>query len=103
MSLSPAQLTFPPQKVGTKSAPQTVTVTNTSSTTITFGGAMITGANWKDFAETNTCGSQIGPGASCTVSLTFTPTKTGTRNAVLDLKDSGGGSPQTISLTGTGT
>jgi hypothetical protein len=103
VSLSPAQLSFPPQKVGTKSNPQTVTITNTSSTAITFSGAKITGVNWKDFSETNTCGSQIGPGANCTVSVTFTPSQTGTRTAVLDLKDSGGGSPQTVSLTGTGT
>jgi FG-GAP-like repeat/Cep192 domain 4/Abnormal spindle-like microcephaly-assoc'd, ASPM-SPD-2-Hydin len=103
VSLSPAQLSFPPQKVGTKSTPQTVTVTNTSSTAITFSGAKITGTNWKDFSETNTCGSQIGPGASCTVSVTFAPTTTGTRSAVLNLKDSSGGSPQAVILTGTGT
>jgi hypothetical protein len=103
VSLSPAQLSFPPQKVGTKSTPKTVMVTNTSSTAITFSGAKITGTNFKDFSETNTCGSQIGPGASCTVSVTFTPSQTGTRSAVLDLKDSGGGSPQTVTLTGTGT
>jgi FG-GAP-like repeat/Cep192 domain 4/Abnormal spindle-like microcephaly-assoc'd, ASPM-SPD-2-Hydin len=103
VSLSPAQLSFPPQKVGTKSNPQTVTITNTSSTAITFSGAKITGVNWKDFSETNTCGSQIGPGANCTVSVTFTPSQTGTRSAVLGLKDSGGGSPQTVPLSGTGT
>jgi hypothetical protein len=103
VSVSPAQLSFPPQKVGTKSTPQAVTLTNTSSTAITFSGAKITGTNWKDFSETNTCGSQIGPGASCTVSVTFAPTTTGTLNAVLDLKDSGGGSAQTVSLSGTGT
>jgi hypothetical protein len=103
VSLSPAQLSFPPQKVGTKSTPQTVTVTNTSSTAISFSGAVISGPAPKSYSETNTCGSQIGPGASCTVSVTFAPTTTGTRSAVLDLKDSGGGSPQTVSLSGTGT
>jgi hypothetical protein len=103
VSVSPAQLSFPPQKVGTKSTPQTVTVTNTSSTAITFSGAKITGTNWKDFSETNTCGSQIGAGASCAVSVTFAPSQSGTRSAVLGLKDSGGGSPQTVPLAGTGT
>jgi large repetitive protein len=103
VSLSPAQLSFPPQKVGTKSTPQTVTVTNTSSTAITFSGALISGSNPKSYSETNTCGSQIGPGASCTVSVTFAPTQTGSRTAVLDLKDSGGASPQSVSLSGTGT
>jgi VCBS repeat protein/centrosomal CEP192-like protein/FG-GAP repeat protein len=103
VSVSPAQLSFPPQKVGTKSTPQTVTVTNTSSTAVTFSGAVITGPAPKSYSETNTCGSLIAPGASCTVSVTFAPTTTGTRSAVLNLKDSGGGSPQTVSLSGTGT
>jgi hypothetical protein len=103
VSVSPAQLSFPPQKVGTKSTPQTVTVTNTSSTAITFSGAVISGPAPKSYSATNTCGSLIAPGASCTVSVTFAPTTTGTRSAVLNLKDSGGGSPQTVSLSGTGT
>jgi hypothetical protein len=103
VSVSPAQLSFPPQKVGTKSTPQTVTVTNMSSTAVTFSGAVITGPAPKSYSETNTCGSLIAPGASCTVSVTFAPTTTGTRSAVLNLQDSGGGSPQTVTLTGTGT
>jgi hypothetical protein len=103
ISISPTQLTFPAQKVGTQSAPQTATVTNTGSTTVSVTGVNIGGRNLFDYSETNTCGSQIGPGANCTISVTFKPTATGTRTAAADINDSGGGSPQGVLLSGTGT
>jgi hypothetical protein len=104
VSLSPAKLTFPAQKVGTTSAPQQVQVTNTGSTALTFTTSLyISGNNFRDFAQTNNCGSQIATGASCTVTVTFTPKKTGNRFAYVGINDTGGGSPQTVPLSGTGT
>jgi archaellum component FlaF (FlaF/FlaG flagellin family) len=102
VSLSPTQLTFPAQKVGTKSTPQNVQLTNMGSTALNFSSIKITGKNAGDFSQTNTCGSQIGPGARCTISVSFAPTKTGTRTATLSITDDGGGSPQTVPLSGTG-
>jgi two-component sensor histidine kinase len=40
---------------------------------------------------------------SCTVSVTFKPTATGARNASVLFSDDGGGSPQAVPVTGTGT
>ena len=40
--------------------------------------------------------------ASCTVSITFTPTAKGSRVAVLNVADSASTSPQTVNLSGTG-
>ncbi len=37
-----------------------------------------------------------------TLTVTFDPTKTGTRTAQIQISDHGGGSPQTVPLTGTG-
>ena len=96
-------LNFGSQKVGTKSAPQNVTVTNTGSTTVNVTSVQIAGNNSKDYSETNTCGSQIGPGGSCTISVTFGPTNTGIRNADAQISDTGGGSTQQVQLKGTGT
>jgi hypothetical protein len=42
-------------------------------------------------------------GAKCTISVTFTPAASGARTATLSIADNAGGSPQTLSLTGTGT
>ena len=103
VSLSPTQLTFPPQKVGTKSAAQLVTLTNTGSTALNISSIKITGQNRGDFSGFNNCGSSIGAGKSCTIKASFKPTKTGSRSAVVSITDTGGGSPQTVSLTGTGT
>jgi len=102
ISLSPTSLNFGTQKVGTKSSPQSVTVTNTGSTTVSVTSVTITGANSKDYSQTNTCGKQIGPGGTCTISVTFAPTKTGTRTALVRINDNGGGGSQGASLTGVG-
>ena len=57
--------------------------------------------NFTDFAATNNCPASLAPGASCTVSVTFTPTATGIRIAALLIVDSDP-QAQSVSLTGTG-
>ncbi len=62
VELSPPQLEFPPQKVGTTSAPETIQLTNTGSVTLNFTHFMgINGKNYNDFSETNTCGHSSPP------------------------------------------
>jgi hypothetical protein len=103
VSLSPSRLSFGDQAVGTSSAPQNVTLKNTGSSQLNFSGILITGNNGGDFTETNTCGTSIAAGASCTISVTFSPTETGRLTAAVSIYDDGGGSPQKVALTGTGT
>jgi Abnormal spindle-like microcephaly-assoc'd, ASPM-SPD-2-Hydin len=101
--LTPASLTFGNQAVGTTSPSQTVKLTNIlAQATITIGSITITGVDPSDFAETNTCGGSVGPGASCVITVTFTPIAMGTRTALLGITDNAGGSPQSVGLTGTG-
>ncbi len=102
VSLSASSINFGTEAVGKTSAPNTLTLTNTAQTTLSIQSITITGANSGDFAQTNTCGVAVGSGATCTISVTFTPTKKGSRTAVVSVADSGGGSPQTVSLAGTG-
>jgi hypothetical protein len=103
VSLSKSRLVFGDQAVGTTSPPQTVTLTNVGSTPLSFTGISIIGLNNAEFTETNTCLPAIAAKASCTITVTFTPTATGTRKAGVSIKDDGGGSPQVVYLTGTGT
>ena len=103
VNLSPKTLRFGNQAVGTASAPKTVTLTNTGSAMLNFTGISIVGSDAGDFAQTNTCGTGIGGGASCTITVRFKPTATGTRTAAVSISDDGGGSPQRVSLNGTGT
>jgi hypothetical protein len=103
VNVSPSNLSFIAQVVGTKSARKRVTFTNTGTGVLTINQIYFTGANPGDFAETNTCGSAVAAGASCTISITFTPAAPGPRQAALQIRDSDLGSPQTILLTGIGT
>jgi hypothetical protein len=102
VSLSPSKLTFPPQKVGTTSGPQKVTLTNHSLSAVGINGISISGPDKGDFAQTNTCGNVVQARSMCTISVTFTPTAVGARTATVNVNDTGGGSPQHIGLAGTG-
>jgi hypothetical protein len=103
-------LTFTSQVVGTTSAAQSVTVTNSGTATVNFTGFSITGYNNTDFAfgsgsSAGTCNptGSLATSASCTINVTFAPTATGARTAALSIADNAAGSPQTLSLNGTGT
>ncbi len=99
---SPPSLTFADQTVGTSSTASTVTLTNSGTAALTITSVTITGTNAADYSQTNTCGSSVAAGASCSINVVFTPTASGTRTASISVADSAVGSPQTVPLTGTG-
>ncbi|HTS06452.1 MAG TPA: choice-of-anchor D domain-containing protein, partial [Candidatus Eisenbacteria bacterium] len=103
VTLSTTSLSFGNQATGTSSSPQPVTLTNSGSAQLTINSISVTGGNATDFSETNNCGSIVAPNGSCTISMTFTPTTTGSRNSTVSIADNALNSPQTINLTGTGT
>jgi hypothetical protein len=105
VSLSSNGVAFATQALGTTSAPQTVSLRNTGTATLSIQTVAITGANPGDFAITNgsTCtnGANVAINGSCTIQLTFTPTGPGARNATVSITDNAADSPETISLSGT--
>ncbi|HWT88903.1 MAG TPA: choice-of-anchor D domain-containing protein, partial [Candidatus Angelobacter sp.] len=100
VSFSPTSLTFGNQTVGTSSSAQFVTFTNTGSGTLTFGTEPITGDF--AFAGQGTCSTSLAAGASCTMSIKFTPAAAGTRTGTLTVNDNASTSPQVVTLKGTG-
>jgi hypothetical protein len=98
VSLAPTSLTFASQVIGTSSAAQNVTLSDTGSATLNISGISVVG----DFSESNDCGLQVGAVSSCQIAVVFTPSATGTRTGTLTIVDNAAGSPQTMSLTGTG-
>jgi hypothetical protein len=103
VNLQPASLTFPTTKNGTKSKPQKVQLTNTGSTALDITSIAIgEGADFRDFYQSNNCGSSLNAGASCTINVIFAPRQTGSFSETVVITDSGGGSPQSIPLSGTG-
>jgi dienelactone hydrolase len=98
-TLSTTSLTFALQLVGTTSPAQSVTLSNYGTMQLNITSIIASG----DFSQSNTCGSSLAPLASCTISVTFTPTQSGTRTGTLSVADNAPGSPQMVSLTGVGT
>ena len=101
--LSPMGLTFSAQLVTTSSTAQTVTLTNNGTATLDIANITLTGTNGSDFSQTNTCGATLAVAANCSISVAFKPTAAGNRVANLTITDDANGSPQTVTLTGTGT
>jgi hypothetical protein len=98
VSLTPASLTFAAQAVGTTSPPQPTALKNTGSGPLSITSIATAG----DFAQTNNCGSIVNAGASCTFSVTFTPTAAGARTGAITITDDAAGSPHKILLMGVG-
>ena len=104
LSFSASTLGFGDQPKSTTSSAQAETVTNTGTGNLTISTVTISGTNAGDFAKSaDTCtGATVTPNSTCAVSVTFTPSATGSRSASLSFTDNASGSPQTVGLTGTG-
>src|SRR5215217_9790944 len=104
VTFSPASLTFAEEAIGTTSAPQSITVTNTGNASLFIDSAATRGANPLDFTQVSDgcSGLTLAAGASCSVSITFSPTASGARSASFILTDNAADSPQTVPITGTG-
>jgi hypothetical protein len=73
-------------------------VSNTGSATLNIDNINTTA----DYEQTNTCGQSVPTGASCTINVTFTAPSVGNFTGTLSITDNAAGSPQTVSLSGTG-
>jgi hypothetical protein len=105
VTFSPASLTFAAQAIGTTSAAQSISITNTGAANLFINSAATRGADPLDFTEVDDqcSGLTLPPGGGCTVAIDFSPTATGTRTASFILTDNAANSPQTVPITGTGT
>jgi len=99
VTLSPTSLTFATQTRSTTSPAQTITLTNTGTASLAITSIKASAS----FSESNNCKTSVAAGASCTISVAFTPGTNGTVNGTITITDSATGSPQTVALTGTGT
>jgi hypothetical protein len=102
VTLSPTSVTFSSQTVGTTSAAQTVKLTNSGKASLSITSIALTGGEADDFVLTKGCGSSLAAGASCTLSISFKPASSGTKKEAITITDNASGSPQSVSLTGSG-
>jgi hypothetical protein len=100
LSLSPGTLSFGNQALNTTSLPKTVVLTNGSPLLpIAISSVEATG----DFQQTNDCGGSIPAAGSCTATVTFRPTATGTRSGLLTVTSGATStSPNKVNLSGKG-
>ncbi len=101
-SFSPASLAFGQQGEGSTSASLSTLLTNTGNASLGISSISMGGPNPGDFIESNNCVSSLAPSANCTFNVTFTPGALGSRSAALTVTDNATGSPQAVTLTGTG-
>ncbi|MGB7865327.1 MAG: Ig-like domain-containing protein, partial [Candidatus Sulfotelmatobacter sp.] len=101
--MTPTSVSFGNQAEGTTSSIHNVTLKNGQSTAITISGIT---TSLSDYSATNNCPvspATLAPTATCTISVTFSPSALGTRSGTLTVVDTGTSSPQQVTLTGDGT
>ncbi len=101
LTVDPTALDFGDVLVGTASVPRTVTVSNTGDVGRGVTDIAVTGPY--AVGDEAACEALLAPGESCTVSVTFNPTAVGAASGTVSITSNTGASPQTVTLTGTGT
>ncbi len=100
-TLSPSTVSFGNWVIQTTSTVKTVTLTNTLTTPLTISSISASG----NFGQTSKCPitpKTLAAGASCNISVSFTPAALGAINGTLTVTDNSSTSPQTAQLSGTG-
>jgi hypothetical protein len=95
-SVTGGPLNFNDQRVGTTSTSQSVFITNNTDYDANPPNPSVTGANAGDFAATG-CSGNVPANGSCAVTVTFSPSATGSRSATLTVAG------QQVGLSGNGT
>ena len=99
LTVSPSPIAFGVAGVGQSSTAQTVTLTNSTASTIPSVSLSVSGP----FSlAANACTVNLASGANCAASVVFSPTATGPASGTLTISSAALASPITVALTGTG-
>jgi len=79
---------FGDQSVGVQGSARTVTFSNPGVGPLSIRSVALTGVNASDFQQSNACGTSLTSGATCTITLSFTPGAMGARSAALTITES---------------
>jgi hypothetical protein len=104
LSVTPASADLGNVVLGT-SATQVFQVLNNTTGVLTLtniSGGQADGSAQTDFSQQNACPTTLASQATCTITVTFTPSTTGLRKGALNLLVNGGVLNQTVSIVGTG-
>jgi chitinase len=95
VTLSPPSYNFGSTPVGTGTAWQTFTLSNSGSSAVSISNVTVSGP----FVVSSNCGSSVAANGSCPIYVYFAPTASGAASGTLTVTDSG---TQTSALSGTG-
>jgi hypothetical protein len=98
VTLTPAGLTFGTQDLDSSSQPLSVTLTNSGTSALQIATISASG----NFQQSTSCGTQLNAGASCGITVVFTPDAPGTLSGSVSINDNAADTPQKISLSGIG-
>jgi hypothetical protein len=79
-----------------------VQLSNTGGSALNISSISLSGTGAAAFAQSNNCSSTVAAGGSCNISVTFSPANAANYSATVSVTDDAAGSPQTVSLSGTG-
>ena len=99
VTLLPSSLTFTGVRVATQTT-QTAQLTNTGTAPLSINSIATTGGG--QFSVTSNCGTSLAANASCTLTVTFSPSFPETQTGAISITDDAPGSPQVLTLTGSG-
>lgn len=104
--LSPTQMTFAAQTINTTSPSQTALLINNGNQAVTITNITASGG----FGQTNTCGTNfptipaaLNVGQACTITVSFTPTTTGSDTGNVQVTSNAVNGTTSLQLSGTGT
>jgi hypothetical protein len=95
LSFTPASLSYTNAVVGTSTS-KMVTVKNTSASSVTISSVSGSG----DYSASG-CVGALASGASCTLTVTFVPSTTGSINGAVGITNNTAVSPEVLDVTGT--
>jgi streptogramin lyase len=101
-TVTPSPLAFVNQAVGVVSASQALTLTNTGTLAVPITTIALSGGNANQFYESNTCGTSVPAGSTCTINVVFRPTTAGAKSTTLRVTPGSGAGTMSVTVTGTG-
>lgn len=102
-SISPSSLSYGAVTVGTQSATQTVTLSNTGAAALNITSIASSSTDFTLAGGTCAVGTPVAASSgSCTVMLRFAPQSAGAKSGMLSIAHNASGSPSTVALSGSG-
>ena len=99
-SLSPTSIAFGSQALNLASDVRVVILSSIGESSLSISSIALSGTNPGQFSQSHNCPSTLPPGRTCSVSVKFTPTSTGSKTASLTVVAADGAGTKQVALTG---